>query len=95
MPQKRLVIGPLEIEHIEINCEGCHGSAIVPIKEPDPPDMDVLEKQICLYQCPWCGKNFDPKFQDDLTKLRKSLRSLGGNQSFTIGFVIQQGDGDT
>jgi hypothetical protein len=95
MPQKRLVIKPSEVIHIEINCKTCSHSTIVPVKEPPLPDMESLTKHVSFSQCPWCGNKYDPQFQDNLTKLRKFLWFFTIEPSFATSFVIQQGDGNT
>lgn len=88
MLKQRLVIDPDEILHLEIRCEDCKTSSILPLE--DLPNGQHFASLACVT----CQKPFSstPEFQGAVTAIRNGLALYcrRAQSNFTICLVVKQ-----
>jgi hypothetical protein len=88
MSEKRLALELGEILHLEIYCDACQNSSILPLEDrPGEPPY------FASHSCVSCTKEFRevPGFQNALSSVRQGLTALRlMKDTFAVRLIIQQ-----
>jgi hypothetical protein len=91
MPEKRLVVRPSEILHLERECEHCHATTTLPFVEPKTDFTPDLAKDV-LDRCPWCNHRVEEALRAKINTFLRALRDLRATEAPALLLVLKNGD---